>query len=118
MSLLDDVRSLHAIEWLILGAFVAIVLAIAIPYLCGYRPPESPTPAVNLARPAADPHVRVLLIGTFSDELAYGGQRGIYRIDDQETGKSFLGISGVGIAERSVCTRQIGKTAQSLPDER
>ncbi|HCJ5492477.1 TPA: hypothetical protein NUW79_003117 [Escherichia coli] len=35
----------------------------------------------------------------YKDSLAYDGERGIYTITDNKTGKEFVGVSGVGIAE-------------------
>lgn len=35
------------------------------------------------------------------DELAYNSKRGIYVITDKKTGKEFLGVSGIGVAELS-----------------
>jgi hypothetical protein len=42
--------------------------------------------------------VIVSRIGVFQDNLAYDGKRGIYIIQDLETGTELVGISGVGIA--------------------
>lgn len=43
--------------------------------------------------------VTVQRLGVFSDALAYNERRGIYIIRDTKTGKEFIGVSGVGIAE-------------------
>jgi len=39
-------------------------------------------------------------VAVFEDDLAYGYKRGIYEIKDKETGKTYVGISGIGITER------------------
>lgn len=58
--------------------------------------------------------VSVERIGVFADSLAYGDRRGIYVVTDNETGREFIGISGVGIAETG--SHQAGKTRTA--DER
>lgn len=58
--------------------------------------------------------ISVTRISVFKDEMAYDRQRGIYIIRDNETGKEFVGISGVGIAETG--SHKSGKTFVS--DER
>lgn len=58
--------------------------------------------------------VKIERISISIDALAYGGQRGIYIITDSKTGKEFIGISGVGIAETG--SHRSGK--QTIQDER
>ncbi len=41
----------------------------------------------------------VVRVARMRDDLAYNGNRGIYRITDRRTGDTFIGISGIGIAE-------------------
>lgn len=48
------------------------------------------------------------------DELAYNNKRGVYTIKDSVTGKEYVGLSGVGIAELG--SHQSGKTTTT--DER
>lgn len=43
--------------------------------------------------------VKVVRIDRFYDGIAYNGERGIYLITDEKTGKEFIGISGIGITE-------------------
>lgn len=50
----------------------------------------------------------------FDDALAYGGERAIYIITDSETGKEYIGVSGIGISE--VGSHSSGKS--SIADER
>lgn len=48
------------------------------------------------------------------DKLAYNERRGLYVIRDTQTGKEYVGLSGVGIAELG--SHSSGKT--TVPDER
>ena len=41
-------------------------------------------------------------VGVFEDSLAFKGKRGIYEIKDLKTGKSYIGVSGIGISEKGV----------------
>lgn len=54
-------------------------------------------------------------VDVFKDDLAYGGKRGIYEITDEETGITYIGVSGIGITERGSHTDSEG---DSVPDER
>lgn len=42
---------------------------------------------------------KVEKVSVFYDKLAYDGKRGVYVITDTETGKQFVGVSGVGVSE-------------------
>lgn len=53
-------------------------------------------------------------VAVFQDEIAYNEVRGIYELKDKETGKIYIGISGIGITERGY--HQSGKT--TAEDER
>jgi len=44
-------------------------------------------------------HVRIVKTGVFSDDTAYGRVRCSYEITDLKTGRRYIGISGIGIAE-------------------
>jgi hypothetical protein len=46
-----------------------------------------------------EPQYSVKRVGTFADNLAYGGKRGIYEITNERTKKKYLGVSGIGIIE-------------------
>lgn len=43
--------------------------------------------------------IRVVRIDVIEDSLAYDNRRGIYEITDDETGKKYIGVSGIGITE-------------------
>lgn len=61
-----------------------------------------------------DARVEVEVVGTFADAYAYNGRRIVYVVRDKKTGKEFVGVSGVGIAETGVHIS--GKT--TITDER
>lgn len=64
---------------------------------------QNPTAKVEMKRTIAgnidSGRFTVTLGAKFKDGLAYDGERGIYMITDHKTGKEFVGVSGVGIAE-------------------
>jgi hypothetical protein len=72
------------------------------------------TPGAASVVPAVPQRVSVERVGVVADSLAYGGARGIYVIRDAQTGREFIGVSGVGVAETGV--HQSGKT--QVRDER
>lgn len=43
--------------------------------------------------------VQVVKIQEFRDDLAYENVRGIYVITDKDTGKEYIGVSGIGITD-------------------
>jgi hypothetical protein len=51
---------------------------------------------------ANQPKYSVKRVGIFMDDLAYTGRRGIYEITDEQTKKKYLGVSGIGVAEKGV----------------
>ncbi len=64
------------------------------------------------------PRVTVERIGVFKDDLAYGDRRGVYIIRDTQTGREFIGVSGIGISELGSHGVQNGKNSNFLKDER
>lgn len=54
-----------------------------------------PSPNMSLKVPET-PQTR---IGVFKDRIAYNDVRGIYILKDSQTGKEFIGVSGIGITE-------------------
>ncbi|MGL5280533.1 MAG: hypothetical protein ACRC8W_02035 [Plesiomonas shigelloides] len=56
--------------------------------------------------------VTVRKISEFRDTLAYDDYRGVYIITDKDTGREYIGVSGIGISEIGShgcgkgCTRQ------------
>ena len=74
----------------------------------------TPSAAAAIQQPAIPRRVTVERVDVVADTLAYGGARGVYVIRDTQTGREFIGVSGVGIAETG--DHQSGKTR--VPDER
>ena len=62
--------------------------------------------------------IKVTKMSEFRDTLAYDNWRGVYLIQDQQTGKEYIGISGIGISEVGSHTQMVGKVQQSVRDER
>jgi hypothetical protein len=95
-----------------------VIFAALILIACGPEPDMAMHSRQRQAAPVAPvpdgERVTVERIGIFRDELAYGNRRGVYVIRDKATGREFIGVSGVGIAETG--THQSGKI--SIQDER
>jgi hypothetical protein len=79
---------------------------------------EPPKPVSHTLAQSADSRFSVTLAGEFYDNIAYGSKRGIYVLRDSETGRDYVGISGVGIAEISSHSESNGKTSSQKRDER
>lgn len=60
----------------------------------------------------------VRLVQIVRDDLAYNDRRGVYVITDHDTGKTFIGVSGIGISEIGSHTISTGKTTYTEYDER
>jgi hypothetical protein len=58
--------------------------------------------------------IKIVRTAVFRDDLAYNSVRGVYIITDTQTGKEYIGISGVGISETG--SHRAGKS--SVSDER
>jgi len=107
---------------------VLIVVLAALSSACSKKEPapEDSVPfqplSLNSESSATD-RFEVRLVQRVSDKIAYGQQRGVYVIVDRTTGKEFVGVSGVGIAELGLHTetrsKGNGKTEEvKVPDER
>ena len=96
------------------GAIIAAALFTA----CGPAPDMVMQHRQRLEAPAApisaSSRATVERIGVFKDDVAYNGRRAVYIVVDTQTGKEFIGVSGVGIAETG--RHQSGKV--SIVDER
>lgn len=95
-----------------------MILAVLTLVACAPEPDMAMQSRQRMAAPAvpvADgTRVTVERIGVFKDDLAYNDRRGVYVIRDKATGREFIGVSGIGIAE--VAAHQSGKVRVS--DER
>lgn len=96
------------------GILVAALLLAGCSDRTTNTPMSAPAPRGPDLGPPPQTRVTVERIGAFRDDLAYNDLRGIYIITDRKTGREYLGISGVGIAE--VASHQVGKTR--VGDER
>ena len=72
------------------------------------RPNNDTQMGVSVPMSANTSRLQVTRVGVIPDDLAYGRQRGLYVIRDTETGKEFVGVSGVGIVETG--SHKSGKT--------
>lgn len=96
---------------------IAFVLLACIA-LCGCDE-ESADTKLTIESPSENKsRVQVKRVGVFKDDLAYGQRRGIYVIEDTATGQTFVGVSGVGIAETGSHVTRSGKITHRTPDER
>lgn len=98
---------LRKVMWILSGFGIGALIVACAP---------DPDTQMNIQQPSqlSNGDVQVTRIGVIKDNIAYGDIRGIYRIVDTKTGKEFIGVSGVGIAETG--SHSTGKT--STTDER
>ncbi|HFN3784855.1 TPA: hypothetical protein ACHFQM_004392 [Enterobacter hormaechei] len=80
--------------------------------------PAKSTMAVSSQLSSDADRIKVTKMSEFRDTLAYDNWRGVYLIQDQQTGKEYIGISGIGISEVGSHTQLVGKVQQSVRDER
>ena len=98
----------------------------------------APDPTLNMEKPQSPQmqpggvpspdtqRVTVSRVGIFSDDLAYGDRRGVYVIIDKETGREYIGVSGVGISETgrhfvpqtTIVGKAVMTTQRPVSDER
>ena len=79
------------------------------------RTPEYARIRMQVETGADHDRVSVRKLTEFYDSLAYGDKRGVYIITDKQTGKEYIGVSGVGITETGSHSCGKGCTSQ---DER
>jgi len=89
------------------------ILALMVLFVagCDYTPDEraqmdqrDKSHSINLTN---SDRITVTRLSVIDDNLAYLGKRATYSIKDTETGKEFIGVSGIGIVETS--SHQSGK---------
>ncbi len=80
--------------------------------------PAKSTMAVSSQLSADADRISVTKMSEFRDGLAYGHWRGVYLIQDKQTGQEYIGISGIGISEVGSHSQMVGKVPQSVRDER
>lgn len=101
----------------LLASLAAATLCAA----CGPKPtmPLAVPEQLEAVGPSGQPgRVTVERIGVFKDDLAYGDRRGVYIIRDTQTGREYIGVSGIGISELGSHGVQNGKNSNFLKDER
>lgn len=96
----------------------ALVLSLAAATGIGCSQEDS-TPKIPLEKNSEMPtnntsRYKVKMVATFEDDIAYGNKRGIYEITDTQTGKVYLGVSGIGITE----TGSHSQDKSTVEDER
>ncbi|KMV67779.1 hypothetical protein WB66_11035 [bacteria symbiont BFo1 of Frankliniella occidentalis] len=62
--------------------------------------------------------ITVTKLSEFKDDLAYNDWRGVYLVKDKQTGKEWVGISGIGISEVGSHSQMVGKVMTQKADER
>lgn len=96
-----------------------VVISVLLLSACDSGPePAKSTMVVSSQLSSDADRIRVTKMSEFRDELAYGSWRGVYLIQDKQTGKEYIGISGIGISEVGSHTQLVGKVQQSVRDER
>lgn len=77
-------------------------------------PAEKPSNFVQQKAPEPPPErFEVVRVQRIKDYMAYNNERGVYILKDKETGREYIGLSGVGITELSrvycgkACTKEI-----------
>ncbi|HEJ8309849.1 TPA: hypothetical protein SMJ25_002150 [Klebsiella michiganensis] len=80
--------------------------------------PAKSTMAVSSQLSADADRIKVTKMSEFRDTLAYDNWRGVYLIQDKQTGKEYIGISGIGISEVGSHNQMVGKVSQAVRDER
>lgn len=99
-------------DYLALCSLAALALAGCTP--APDTPMQTTSPAEHNEpemKPAVGARFSVTRVGVFEDTLAYSNKRGIYVVVDNQTGKEYVGISGVGISE-------LGHHGRGAEDER
>lgn len=98
---------------------VALLVALFMLTACDRGPePAKSTMAVSSQLSSDADRIKVTKMSEFRDTLAYDNWRGVYLIQDQQTGEEYIGISGIGISEVGSHTKLVGKVQQSVRDER
>lgn len=98
---------------------VSLLVAVFMLTACDRGPePAKSTMAVSSQLSSDADRIKVTKMSEFRDILAYDNWRGVYLIQDQQTGKEYIGISGIGISEVGSHTQMVGKVQQSVRDER
>lgn len=82
---------------------------------CNEEHLASQTLVNDIGQSAAGNRFVLTRVGIVNDSQAYHGERGIYILKDTQTGREYVGVSGVGISELG--SHQAGKNHR-VEDER
>ncbi|EEW3262247.1 hypothetical protein [Escherichia coli] len=96
-----------------------LLSAILLMSACDNGPePARSTMAVSSQLSSDADRIKVTKMSEFRDGLAYDNWRGVYLIQDKQTGREYIGISGIGISEVGSHSQLVGKVQQQVRDER
>lgn len=85
-------------KFLLVGFLVLFAVGCRETNVTTYMPgPGSMQSNVNTS--ASSGRFSIVQVDIFKDDLAYDDKRAIYILTDRKTGKEYVGISGIGIAE-------------------
>jgi hypothetical protein len=93
---------------------IPILIAASLPVGCT---PNTDVPMEKISA-SSNQRFSVERVGVFEDDLAYGNRRGIYIFTDRDTGKQYIGMSGIGISELGAHPMVHGKPQSTVQDER
>ena len=93
-------------------------LLVAVALLSGCSPSNPPSHVLTDAKAEFSGRFEVKRAGVFDDMNAYNGTRVICVIHDRQTGREFVGISGIGISETGSQPELHGKIVIQKQDER
>lgn len=97
---------------------IIVVFALLLSACDNGPAPAKSTMAVSSQLSADADRIKVTKMSEFRDTLAYDNWRGVYLIQDKQTGREYIGISGIGISEVGSHTQLVGKVQQTVRDER
>jgi len=86
--------------------------------LCACDDSSQRTQPLDLGVVTHSDRFEIKKVGKFYDDSAYQGSRCIYVLTDKQSGKEYVGISGIGISELGSHAVGNGKTVNTIPDER
>lgn len=91
------------VEIFIVVVIIGLLAAMVIPAIAKIRDrnvivPPSATPMIIMD---GEPRFVLVRVTEFHDDFAYNHRRAAYVITDKKTGKEYVGVSGIGIAELS-----------------
>lgn len=86
--------------------------------LCSCGPRETGALPPEISVPTTQTRFKLERMQGFHDGVAYNGERWVYILTDTETGRTWVGVNGIGIAELGSHWVQTGKVGHTEVDER